>query len=148
MSKVKVKLMILARVHFDQIHSALADLGRRAGRTPPPTGPNSFIFTYIFTKKCWHRGSTPPNGSTPPPYGKSWIRPLFRSIYLLSHPVGSLCSRVKTKKHFLRMNINENCYLQFDFNVDSTIPLLAAFKNTWYLEFPPGFLKSIYLLSC
>ena len=40
----------------------------------PPMGPNSFIFTYIFAKKCLCRRSTlPPNGSTPP-YGKSWIR--------------------------------------------------------------------------
>ena len=34
---------------------------------PLPTGPNSFIFTYVFTKKwpCWR--STPhQNGSTPP----------------------------------------------------------------------------------
>ena len=30
---------------------------------PPPTGPNSFIFAYIFAEKHPHRGSTPP----PPP---------------------------------------------------------------------------------
>ena len=42
----------------------LADLrgrgGGRAGRTPPPTGPNSFVFTYIFTQKCLCQGSMPP----------------------------------------------------------------------------------------
>ena len=33
----------------------------------PPTGPNSFMFTYIFTEKCprW-RPKPPQNGSTPP----------------------------------------------------------------------------------
>ena len=30
---------------------ALADLGGCAGHMPPPMGPNSFIFAYIFTKK-------------------------------------------------------------------------------------------------
>ena len=78
---------------------SLADLGGgRAGRTPPPTGPNSFIFTYIsfadlggacpvhappmgpnsfifayiFTEKCPRWRSTPPMGACPP-YRKSWI---------------------------------------------------------------------------
>ena len=41
--------------------------GGRAGHTPPPTGPNSFIFTYIFTEKHLRQGiHTLPNGSTPP----------------------------------------------------------------------------------
>ena len=53
--------------------SALADLGGRAGHMPPPMGPNSFIFAYIFTKKHPHQRSTPPNGCTPP-YRKSLIR--------------------------------------------------------------------------
>ena len=37
--------------------------GGRARRTPPPpppTGPNSFVFAYIFTEKCPRRRSTPP----------------------------------------------------------------------------------------
>ena len=33
--------------------------GGRARRTPP-MGPNSFVFTYIFTKKCPRWRSTPP----------------------------------------------------------------------------------------
>ena len=39
--------------------------------TRPPTGPNSFVFTYIFTEKCprW-RPKPPQNGSTPPPLWK------------------------------------------------------------------------------
>ena len=41
---------------------------------PPPMGPNSFVFTYIFTKKCPRRRSTPPLMAARPPYGKSWIR--------------------------------------------------------------------------
>ena len=31
-----------------------------------PMGPNSFVFAYIFTKKCLCRRSTPPNGSMSP----------------------------------------------------------------------------------
>ena len=38
--------------------------GSRGGvpgaRPPPPMGPNSFVFAYIFTEKCPHRRSTPP----------------------------------------------------------------------------------------
>ena len=50
---------------------SLVDLGggggERAGHTPPPMGPNSFIFAYIFTKKCPHWRSTPPlMGACPP----------------------------------------------------------------------------------
>ena len=46
--------------------------GSRGGGTagvcpPPPTGSISFIFTYVFTKKCMHRRLAPPNGSAPPP---------------------------------------------------------------------------------
>ena len=44
--------------------SALADLG--TWPVHPPTGPNSFVFAYIFTKKhpCWRLA--PPNGSARP----------------------------------------------------------------------------------
>ena len=43
----------------------------------PPTGPNSFVFTYVFTEKCLCRRLVPPpmRVCTPPPNGKSWIRP-------------------------------------------------------------------------
>ena len=43
------------------ILSALADLeGVCAGRMATPMGPNSFIFAHIFTKKCPHQRSMPP----------------------------------------------------------------------------------------
>ena len=32
----------------------------------PPTGLISFIFAYVFTKKCTRRRLAPPNGSAPP----------------------------------------------------------------------------------
>ena len=45
---------------------ALVDPGGAAGASPP-TGSNSFIFAYVFAKKCPHRRSAlPPNGSAPP----------------------------------------------------------------------------------
>ena len=37
--------------------------------TCPPVGPNSFVFAYIFVEKHPHQGSTPHNGSMPPPMG-------------------------------------------------------------------------------
>ena len=53
---------------------ALADLvGWHAGCMPPPMGPNSFVFAYIFTKKHLHQRCIPPLMDACPPYGKSWI---------------------------------------------------------------------------
>ena len=49
--------------------SALADLGGVPGARPPPTGPNSFIFTYIFAKKHPRQRSTPPLTGPRPPMG-------------------------------------------------------------------------------
>ena len=37
--------------------------------TPPPMGPNSFVFAYIFTKKCLHRRSMAPLTGAHPPTG-------------------------------------------------------------------------------
>ena len=50
----------------------LADLGGRARRTLPPTGPNSFIFAYYFTEKhpC-QRSMPPPSWRTGPPSWKT-----------------------------------------------------------------------------
>ena len=49
--------------------NALADLGG-VPCARPPMGPNSFIFAYIFTKKCPRQRSTPPpNGCHAPPTG-------------------------------------------------------------------------------
>ena len=52
----------------NMVYITLADLGGVPGaRPPPPMGPNSFIFAYIFTEKCPRRRSTPPlTGARPP----------------------------------------------------------------------------------
>ena len=52
----------------------MADLGGRARRTPPPTGPDFFISTYKIFEIYPPRESTPPLWGPRPPYGKSWIR--------------------------------------------------------------------------
>ena len=63
---------------------SLADLGGgRAGRTPPPMGPNSFVFAYIFTEKCPYQRSMPLLTSARPPYGKSWIRHCISYIFFI-----------------------------------------------------------------
>ena len=48
---------------------ALADPGGGAtARAPPPTGSISFVFAYVFAKKCMHqRLAPPPTGRRPPP---------------------------------------------------------------------------------
>ena len=50
---------------------ALADLGGREGRTPPPGRPNSFDFMQFSGK---FGVFTPPLEGSRPPSGKSWIR--------------------------------------------------------------------------
>ena len=66
----------LASQHFSS--SALADPGGAlpAHAPPPPTGSISFVFTYVFAKKCMRRRLAPPPPQTGwrPPNGKSWIR--------------------------------------------------------------------------
>ena len=56
--------------HEDRIHRSKKDLSdsnqwriyiqKFPARPPPPTGPNSFIFTYVFTEKCLCRRLAPP----------------------------------------------------------------------------------------
>ena len=60
-SQINIFFRIIWSVNLDLL--ALADLGGRDGRTPPLTGPNSFVFTYIFTKKCPLTGPSPPTGN-------------------------------------------------------------------------------------
>ena len=52
---------------------SLADPGGATGMRPPPPpiGSNSFVFTYVFAKKCPHRRLVLPNSSAPPPTGNS-----------------------------------------------------------------------------
>ena len=50
------------------IIKTLVDLGGMPGACPP-TGPNSFVFTYIFVEKCPRRRSTPPLTGPRPPTG-------------------------------------------------------------------------------
>ena len=47
----------------------LADLGGACPAHAPTMGPNSFVFAYIFTKKCPRRRSTPPPTGARPPTG-------------------------------------------------------------------------------
>ena len=50
-------------------------------RTPPPYGTQFFCFHKHFHRKVpTSEVHAPPNGSTPPPYGKSWIRPAFCAV--------------------------------------------------------------------
>ena len=51
------------------IELALADLGGVSGARPPPTGPNSFIFAYIFAEKHLCRRSMHPVRGKHPPLG-------------------------------------------------------------------------------
>ena len=53
---------IVESIGFWALPLALVDLGACPVHDPPAVH-NSFIFAYIFTKKCPHRRSTPPTGN-------------------------------------------------------------------------------------
>ena len=53
--------------------TALADLGGRARRTPPPWDP-ILSFSHTFSPKSAHVGGPGPPMGARRPYGKSWIR--------------------------------------------------------------------------
>ena len=54
----------------------------------PPTGPNSFIFTYVFTEKhLCRRLVSPPTRVGAPPNRKSWIRPWYVCMYVFASPL-------------------------------------------------------------
>ena len=54
--------------------------GGAAGARPPP-GPNSFIFAYVFAKKCPHRRLAPPMAWRPPQ--REILDPLLVKVGLL-----------------------------------------------------------------
>ena len=78
--------------NIDYYTITLADLGGVPGaRPPPPMGPNSFIFAYIFTKKCPRRRFTrPPNGCTPPLW--EILDPPLLLHDLTVRPVDTMCT--------------------------------------------------------
>ena len=72
-------------------------IGGPRGHDGCPTGPNSFVFAYIFGKKCPHWRSMSPlmHPCCPLPHGKSWIchyrgRPLEARAPI---PMGHTCLR-------------------------------------------------------
>ena len=65
-------------VWFGLLVYALADQGGAAGAPAPPTGPNSFIFAFVFTENCPCQRLAPPNVLAPTPHPQQEIldRPL------------------------------------------------------------------------
>ena len=64
-------------------YQTVADLHTKvSGARPPPTGPNSFVFTYVFTKKhlCW-RLAPPPMRVGAPPTGNPGSAPAKEPNY-------------------------------------------------------------------
>ena len=54
----------------------VADLHTKVSGAHPPTGPNSFIFTYVFTEKCLcQRLVPPPTRVGTPPMGNPGSAP-------------------------------------------------------------------------
>ena len=77
--------------------------GGHRQHVPSPTGSISFVFTYVFAKKCMHWGLAPPNGSAPP-NGKSWIRHCHWYIFhLLYHKLNQFYhADIKCEKYLVR----------------------------------------------
>ena len=84
---------------------SLGDLGGRVG-AHPTMGPDSFVFTYIFTEKHPRRRSTPPLTGARPPTGNPrsatgchkpltvdlnvFVVKLFNDVCLRSQPYSQL----------------------------------------------------------
>ena len=62
----------------------MADLHTKvSGACPPPTGPNSFVFTYVFTEKCLcQRLAPPPMRVGTPPMGNPGSAPALLAPWL------------------------------------------------------------------
>ena len=86
-------------VVYDYI--SLVDLGDMPG-TCPPVGPNSFIYTYIFTKTHLHWRSMPPNPHLP--YRKSWICHCIWSLAFRPNESNSQLPRCKCNRNSGRMH--------------------------------------------
>ena len=66
---------------------------------PPPTGPNSFVFTYVFTEKhLYRRLAPPPTRVGAPPTGNPGSAP--------AEPVGRRTSTAKLRGEYLSYPFN------------------------------------------
>ena len=77
----------------------------RRAPPPPPTGPNSFIFTCVFTEKCLCRRLAPPpmrvGAPPPPPTGNPGSAPAGDSL-------ANILSNFKTLADTLDNVLNES----------------------------------------
>ena len=65
-----IKRLLITSIHYHwRIHGGVLPMP-----PPPPTGSISFVFANVFTEKCTHQRSAPPQRVGAPPNGKSWIR--------------------------------------------------------------------------
>ena len=63
---------------------SVVDLHTKVSSACPPTGPNSFIFTYVFTKKhLCQRLVPPPMRVGTPPMGNPGSAPVYGESLLL-----------------------------------------------------------------
>ena len=72
------KDMVLTEIQYMILFvlQAVADLHTKVSGAPPPTGPNSFIFTYVFTEKhLCQRLAPPPTRVGAPPAGNPGSAP-------------------------------------------------------------------------
>ena len=70
--------------------SNISGSGGDATSVPPPqTGSNSFVFTYIFTKKCLRQRSVPPQWLGAPPQREILDPPLCKHTRIMENSLGS-----------------------------------------------------------
>ena len=78
-------------------------------------GPNSFIFTYIFTEKCLRQRSTPL------PYGKSWILHWIFTLFNSKRQIGSHRSQFRFTTNYHATLISKQL---FNLNVGIVVKTL------------------------
>ena len=98
--------------------------GAPSAHASPPTGSISFVFVYIFAEKCTHQRLAPPNGSAPPPNGKSWIRHWYVN---LSQPIYLHSSCKVLLSHYIIHTHTVNCNTGWFSRQKSTCKILYAY---------------------
>ena len=102
---------------------------------PPPTGPNSFIFTYVFTEKhLCRRLAPPPMRVGAPPTGNPGSAPVLGVVIVTkwhdSHSSFSICKKISWCNVIQQTIVLPKC--NFPFCLDGRLSLVELYNlPTW-----------------
>ena len=116
-------------LHMHRCPRALAYLHTKfSGARYPSTGPNSFVFTYIFTKQCPHQRSTPPPKTGP-------------------HPPRRNPGSAPALGHLCMGNSHSNLLALGQLGVDLAFPTCSTWVCCPFLHTPPCVVQLIVVIT-